>query len=292
MAFAVVAHSWSETNVALAGAWRGCRSFGVLSPWEALRFLAPGDIALGRIDVRPTLDGPESGFAELTDLAERRGVAVLNSPRALLAAHDKLLTAHLLRSDGIPTPWTRSFGGDVHGLRDRPGPYVLKPRFGSWGKDVLRADTLEELSALAEQLSTRPWLRSGGAIVQGLIPPLGWDVRVIVANGRPVGAIRREAATGEWRTNVARGARRIPHRIPLGAVELACRAVAVTGLDLGGVDILPLAGGRLVVLEVNGAPDFSGEYSLGADAFALAAAELSASLGRLEPAVAVGAASA
>src|SRR5438105_2013709 len=77
MAFALVAHSLSETNVGLTRAWRGAQSYGVLTPMEALRLLGPGDTALARLDVRPGLDGPESGLAELDEL-ERRGVRVLN----------------------------------------------------------------------------------------------------------------------------------------------------------------------------------------------------------------------
>jgi len=70
MRFAVVAHSRSETNEALAGA---AASVGlpasVLPPRDALRFLEPGDVALGRLDVREALDGMEEGETDLERLA-------------------------------------------------------------------------------------------------------------------------------------------------------------------------------------------------------------------------------
>jgi hypothetical protein len=92
---AVVAH---KTNDALAGA---AASLGlpasVLSPRDALRTLEPGDIAPGRLDVRDELDGIERGTEELKQLA-MGGAVLLNPPSALVAAHDNLLTARILRN--------------------------------------------------------------------------------------------------------------------------------------------------------------------------------------------------
>jgi glutathione synthase/RimK-type ligase-like ATP-grasp enzyme len=83
----------NSTNRGLLGA---AKALGldavVLTPEQAARRLRPGDVALGRLDVRPTLDGPERGLNELRIL-EERGVVVLNRAGALLVAHDKLSTA-------------------------------------------------------------------------------------------------------------------------------------------------------------------------------------------------------
>jgi RimK family alpha-L-glutamate ligase len=286
MAFAIVAHTLSETNVELARAWRAGQSFGVLAPSEALRLLGPGDVALARIDVRRELDGPERGLAELGEL-ERRGVQILNRPQALLAGHDKLLTAHLLAGGAVGSPATRPLGGDWTELLDLL-PCVVKPRFGSWGEDVYRLERPEQVLELAEIAETRAWLRSGGAIVQELVPPLGFDLRVLVAGGRVVGAVRREAAPGEWRTNIACGGRRVRGLHSPAALALARAAVAVTGLDLAGVDLLPLPDRGYTVLEVNAAPDFTREYSLCGDVFEQVAEELRGVAG--SPPVAVGAA--
>jgi RimK family alpha-L-glutamate ligase len=285
MAFALVAHSLTATNVELTRAWRGSQSFGVLNPSEALSLLKPGDTALGRIDVRRGLDGPEHGLSALREL-EERGVRVLNRAQSLLAGHDKLLTAHLLASGGVRSPATRPLGADWDALVDLL-PCVVKPRFGSWGEDVFRLERPDQVAALAELARTRGWLLTGGAIVQELVPPLGYDLRVLVARGRVVGAIRREAAPGEWRTNIACGARRVRALHSPAALALACSAVAVTGLDLAGVDLLPLADRGYTVLEINAAPDFTREYSLGADVFEDIAAELESAD---QPAVALGAA--
>src|SRR2546423_5386860 len=103
MRFAIVAHRHTETNVALA--WAGSRHLpsGVSTPRRALLELEPGDVALARLDVRPSLEGVEDGIAVLGSLAAY-GVRVLNPAGALLACHDKLLTARLLRRAGVPHP--------------------------------------------------------------------------------------------------------------------------------------------------------------------------------------------
>jgi RimK family alpha-L-glutamate ligase len=269
MRFAIVAHSPGGTSAALATTRLAGFEPVVLTPARAVAQLEPGDVALGRLDVLPSLDGIEPGIWTLGELASR-GVRVLNGPRALRASHDKLLTARHLADAGVPHPQT------AHVRADAPPPVfelpvVVKPRFGSWGRDVTACRTLGELATCLETLRLKPWFQSTGALVQELIPPLGHDLRLVVAGGRVIGAIQRVAAPGEWRTNVALGARREPVAPPAGACELALAAAAAVGGALVGVDLLPRDDG-FVVLEVNGAVEFTQEYSPGGDIFATAAA--------------------
>ena len=257
MRFAVVAERLSPTNVGLMSASPTGYEGLLLPPEQALRRLRPGDLALGRLDVKPGLDGVEDGLWALELLADA-GVRVLNRPSALLCAHDKLLTARVLAGAGLPHPATRLVHriGDAAGLRY---PLVLKPRFGSWGRDVVRCSGPEELRSTLDAFAARPWRRAG-AVAQELVPPLGYDVRVIVAGGRVVGSIERHAAPGEWRTNVALGGSRVQAPLDPAAAEHALAAAAAVGGDLVGVDLLPLHDGGFVVIEVNGAVDFSSEY--------------------------------
>jgi RimK family alpha-L-glutamate ligase len=269
---AIVAQRRTATNVALAAAAPPGIDARIVPPARAATLLGAGAAALGRIDVSDGLDGPEDGLWALGTLAAR-GVRVLNRAGALLAAHDKLLTARVLTREGLPHPHTRV----VHMGEPAPdwdGPVVVKPRFGSWGRDVELCLDEIDLRRHLRELESRLWFRQHGALVQELVPPEGYDLRVVVAGGVAVGAVARVAAPGEWRTNVALGGTRSPIDPPASALDLAVRAAAAAGTDLVGVDLLPQPDGGYTVLELNGAVDFTREYALDRDPFVAAAAEL------------------
>ena len=274
--FAVVAHRVTPTNTRLGA---------VVSPAQAIARLRPGDIALGRLDVLPTLDGVEPGLWALERLAAS-GVTVLNGRRTLVAAHDKLTTAAVLFAAHVPHPRT------VHVATWKPlpelePPMVFKPRFGSWGEDVIRCDDRESIERALVDLHDKPWFHATGAIAQKLVAPRGYDLRLVVAADRVVGAVRRIAPPGEWRTNVALGARREPVIPPADACEVALRAARAVGGALVGIDLLPADVGTWVVLEVNGAVDFTSTYTLGDDVFVDAVAALRGVV--VEPAAALAA---
>jgi RimK family alpha-L-glutamate ligase len=236
--FAVVAHRRSATNSALVAA---ARSRGLdselLEPHTALTTLEPGDVALARLDVREGLGGIERGTGELERLAAG-GVDVRNPPGALIVAHDKLLTARTLRLAGLPHPHTTLLNPGLPTAAPEL-PVVLKPRFGSWGRDVEQCATAEVLDAALFRLRRKPWFLEHGALAQELVHPRGWDMRLVVAGGRVVGAACRIARTGEWRTNAALGAQVEPVEPPPVAQALALAAARAARADLVGVDLLP-----------------------------------------------------
>ncbi|HEX2495491.1 MAG TPA: RimK family alpha-L-glutamate ligase [Gaiellaceae bacterium] len=263
MQVAIVAHHRTSTNVALSLARPGLR---ILEPASAARTLGEGDVAIGRLDVSEGLDGIETGLWELARL-EGAGVRVLNRPSTLVAAHDKLATSRALGDAGVPHPRTAHVTSPSDSIPFEP-PVVVKPRFGSWGQDVVLCHDAAALRRHLAAMAERPWFASHGALVQELVPPRGHDVRVIVAGGSVVGAIRRVAPPGEWRTNVALGAVREPVEPSSEACDLASRAAAAVEGDLVGVDLLPGHDGEFVVIEINGAVEFNAAYSLhGADVF-------------------------
>jgi RimK family alpha-L-glutamate ligase len=261
--FAIVAHRVTPTNTRLGT---------VFTPAQAVTHLGPGDIALGRLDVLPSLDGIEPGLWALDRLAAS-GVTLLNGRRTLVAAHDKLATASTLFAADVPHPRTVHVAPWLP-LPELEPPIVIKPRFGSWGRDVVRCDGERAIEHALAELEEKPWYEATGAIAQKLVAPRGYDLRLVVACGRVVGAVRRVAAPGEWRTNVALGARRETVTPPPEAVDVALRAAAAIDGALVGVDLLPADVGTWVVLELNGAVDFNGAYSLSDDVFAAATSAL------------------
>jgi ribosomal protein S6--L-glutamate ligase len=170
------------------------------------------------------------------------------------AAVDKFLTLALLDQAGLPVPptWTgqtavealaafEALGGDV----------VVKPLFGSEGRGLVRISDRE----LAWR-SFHAWERLGAVLyLQRTIRHPGHDLRVFVLRGQVLGAMRRFAPAGEWRTNVSLGGRAELCALDSEARHLALAAATAIGAEIAGVDLVEdLDRGRLTVLEVNAVP--------------------------------------
>jgi RimK family alpha-L-glutamate ligase len=280
MRLALVALRRTPTNESLAQADVNGRRWEAMTPEEALDRLRPGDAALGRLDVLPTIDGIDDGMWALGAL-QARGVAVLNDASALYATHDKLLTARILRRTNLPHPRT------VHVRPGRPfaavrPPVVIKPRFGSGGQAVTLCEDEDALVETLSYLSSTSWFAQQGALVQELVPLQGYDLRILVAAERVVGAIFRIAADGEWRTNVTLGGLRRPvSDPPRAACELALAGARAAGAALVGVDLVPDVYGNWTIIELNGAVEFTSEYDTDGDVFDCAASELARSAKRV-----------
>ena len=184
----MVAHRVTPTNVRLGT---------VLSPAQALARLRTGDIALGRLDVLPSLDGVQPGLWALDRLAAL-GVTVLNGRGTLVAAHDKLATAEALHAAGVPQPETAHVAPWAPVPPLAP-PLVLKPRFGSWGADVVRCD--DEASQRRACAAPHPALvrRDRRRRAAARAAARGYDLRLLIAGGQVAGAVRR-IAPGERRS--------------------------------------------------------------------------------------------
>lgn len=252
----------SDGNLVLA---RGLRSVGVdveiVGP-DIAATVAPHDVVLNRLDVLPTLDGVERGL-ELIDELAARGNRIVNARDALLNAHDKLRTAAILRRAGIPHPRTLHARTPAE-VRAAELPAVLKPRFGSWGRDVFLCRTSRELEEHVSVIATRPWFARHGVLVQEIVEAEPRDVRLVVAGGTVVGAGERRARPGEWRTNVSLGGSLRATVAPPEAVALAVAVAIALGADLLGVDVLAGPEGP-VVIEANGAVDFDDRYAFPGD---------------------------
>lgn len=271
---AVVACAEGKTNGVLVARWRELGiAATLLSPAAAAGGLGEGDSALVRLDVLQTLDGIEPGL-EAVDRLAARGVRVLNTTGALRRAHDKLETARALQAAGLAAPrWTHLGSSDAIPHLDLP--VVVKPRFGSWGRDVTLCKTPDDVERCIRWARGRRWFERHGALIERYVPSRGVDRRVLVAAGHVVGRVERVAAPGEWRTNVSLGGTMRPAPPAPEADALAVAAAEAVGTDLAGVDLIQ-SRGEWLVIELNGAVDFDAAYSLeGGEVFADIAAALS-----------------
>jgi RimK family alpha-L-glutamate ligase len=187
---------------------------------------------------------------------EKRGVPVMNSPRAIERSVDKFYSTALLQEAGLPTPETLVCEGAAQAMAAvlEMGDVIIKPIFGSMGQGLVRVsdpDVAFRVLRPLEQIRAVFY-------VQRAIDHDGRDVRVFVVGGEVLGAIERQAPAGEWRTNVSRGGSARPFELPSAWEQLAIRAAAAVGADYAGVDLLLSRDGTVYVLEVNGIPGWRG----------------------------------
>lgn len=183
---------------------------------------------------------------------EARGVTVLNSPKSVECAVDKYLTTAKLEEAGLPVPATvvcENSDDALAAFERLGGDVVVKPIFGSEGRGILRVSdpdlalrtfrTLERLDAVL--------------YLQRFVAHRGFDIRVLVLDGRVLGGMRR-VSDGDFRTNVSREGRGEAHVVTDLEAEWALRAAAATGARFAGIDILYDHDGQGFVIEVNAVP--------------------------------------
>jgi ribosomal protein S6--L-glutamate ligase len=183
---------------------------------------------------------------------EASGVQVLNPARAIECAVDKYLTTARLIAAGLPVPETivcENAEAALAAFEQLGRDVVVKPIFGAEGRGIVRVSdpdlalrvfrTLERIQAVL--------------YVQKFVPHEGFDLRIMVLDGRVLAGMRRRSSD-DFRTNVSRQAR--PESVELSARERdwAVRAASAVGARLAGVDMLYDRGGSGYVIEVNGVP--------------------------------------
>lgn len=185
---------------------------------------------------------------------EAWGCRVVNSAETIERSVDKFHASFLIQAAGIPTPKTfscerhedameffKALGGDV----------VVKPLFGSEGKGILRISDPD----LAYRTFRALDVTRSVYYMQEYLPSSGWDLRVLVLDGRVLGCIRRESST--WKTNISQGARAEAFPITEEIETLSLRAAETFAADFCGVDLYPTSDG-FAVIEVNGIPGWRG----------------------------------
>jgi len=189
---------------------------------------------------------------------EMMEVPVLNDAQAIAQSRDKLRALQVLCRGGLDVPRTvmahdrsnvRKLVEEVGGL-----PIIIKLLRGTQGVGVMIAHTLQEVQTIVNTF----WDLGQEVVLQEfVVESKGRDVRALVVGNQVVGAMRRRAKKGEFRSNIHRGGEGTPIELPSDYMEVAVKAAHLLGLEIAGVDMLEgHAGPRL--MELNSSPGFEG----------------------------------
>jgi ribosomal protein S6--L-glutamate ligase len=181
-----------------------------------------------------------------------------NTSQAIARSRDKLRSLQLLSREGIGLPVTGFAHStkDIDGLIDIVGrpPLIVKLLEGTQGVGVVLAETKKA----AESVIAAFRLLDANILVQEFIKEArGADLRAFVVGGRVVAAMMRQAAEGEFRSNLHRGGTATVIKLNPEERSTAVRAAKTLGLNVAGVDMIRSNHGP-VVLEVNSSPGLEG----------------------------------
>jgi len=187
---------------------------------------------------------------------EALGAPLLNGARAIERCTDKSMTSFLLAQAGVPTPETFATQSlaQARAIARREcakGRLVMKPLFGAQGWGLRLIDSEQDIPSPDEARGVFYLQRFVGPDR----PPYE-DMRLLVSRGEIVAAMGRRSS--HWITNVRQGARPIAFEPDSAARGMALAATRVMGAVFAGVDLIRDADGRLMVLEVNSMPGWSG----------------------------------
>lgn len=270
---------YSTQRLVLAARERG-HTVRVLDPLRCYMKIAPGQFQLNYKG--KSLTGFDAVIPRIGASITRYGTAVLrqfemmgaytpNSSDAILRARDKLRCHQLLAAQGIGLP-TTVFGDnpddtqDLLNLMGEP-PHIIKLNEGSQGAGVILA---EQLSASRSVVEALRGLYANFLVQEFIEEARGADIRCFVVGDKVIAAMKRQAAEGEFRSNLHRGGAATAVKLSADEQETALRAAKVMGLGIAGVDLLRSRKGPMV-LEVNSSPGLEGiEGATGTDvAFAI-----------------------
>jgi ribosomal protein S6--L-glutamate ligase len=217
------------------------------------RALGKYDVVLPRIGASITTYG-----LAVVNQFEMLGTAVVNRSQAIARSRDKLRSSQLMMRHNVDMPRTvfaRSPKNLDRMLKAVGGtPCIVKLTEGTQGVGVMIAESRESLEAMLETFFSM----GQNIIIQEFIKESrGRDVRAFVVGNRVVGAMRREARVGEFRSNIHRGGSGRPVELSEEYEKVALLATRIMGLQVAGVDMLESKSGPKV-MEVNSSPGFEG----------------------------------
>lgn len=189
---------------------------------------------------------------------EMMNVLSANESQAIIRSRDKLRSMQILsRAEiGMPVTGFARHSRDVDDLIKMVGgtPLVIKLLEGTQGIGVVLAETKKAAESVIEAF----YGLSVNILVQEFIKEArGTDIRAFVVDGKIVGAMKRTAKEGEFRSNLHRGGTASLIKLSREEKDTALKAAKTLGLTVCGVDMLQSSRGPLV-MEVNSSPGLQG----------------------------------
>lgn len=226
---------------------------------EGSRLLYRGAEVTGLTVAIPRIGASITGYGlSVVSHLDAMGVPVVNSATAISRSRDKLRCLQLLARAriGVPRTVMATKGANVRRLVAEVGglPCIIKLLRGTQGVGVMIANTLAEAETIVQTF----WGLGQDVCLQEFVKESkGRDVRALVVGDKVVGAMRRQAKKGEFRSNIHRGGEGKSVKLDKVYVETAVHAAKVIGLEVCGVDMLEGRDGPQV-MELNSSPGFEG----------------------------------
>jgi ribosomal protein S6--L-glutamate ligase len=229
-----------KKNVALESRLRNCNNVMTLGVRPNFDDYSPAEKRL--ILDSEKIYYPSACYA---DLLEVMGKEIFPSSNTYRFAQDKIKQTALFNLLGIPTPKTKVFYGKAKNdkiIKEFPYPFIGKiPRGSALGRGVFLVRNRKELDEYCQSTAV--------AYIQEYLP-IDRDIRIVIIGDRFSHAYWRVPRTGEFRCNVAIGARIEFDNIPQGAMDLAKETARRCRWNDVGIDLC-VFGGKIYVIEAN-----------------------------------------
>jgi ribosomal protein S6--L-glutamate ligase len=178
--------------------------------------------------------------------------------QALVRSRDKLRSLQILSRAGLGLPKTvfSNYSKDVERIVDEVGgaPLIIKLLEGTQGLGVVLADNHKSAVSVIEAFNG---LKARVIVQEFVSEAKGADIRAFVVDGHVIGAMKRQAKEGEFRSNLHRGGTAEVIELTPEEEIAAIKAANALKLGIAGVDMLQSERGPLII-EVNSSPGLEG----------------------------------
>ena len=178
--------------------------------------------------------------------------------QALIRSRDKLRSLQILSRAGLGLPKTifMDYSRDTEGIVEAVGgaPVIIKLLEGTQGLGVVLAENKKAAQSVIEAFHG---LHARIIVQEFIKESKGSDIRAFIVDGEVVGAMKRQAKPGEFRSNLHRGGTATVVKLSRAEKSTAIMAAKKMGLSVAGVDMLSSKRGPLI-MEVNSSPGLEG----------------------------------